>query len=163
MLRITKLADYGIVILTYLASNRESTYTARDMSRIVQLPHPVVSKILKQLGKAGLLTSQRGTKGGYGLSRNPQDITVAAVIRALEGPIAIAECIDVNRDCNLELGCPVRTHWHFINHAIQCALEKITLAEMTKPLNQSLVNLNLQAQQATTKVLDMNYEREQRH
>jgi FeS assembly SUF system regulator len=163
MLRVTKLADYGIVMLTYLAANRESTYTARDMAKIVQLPLPVVSKVLKLLGKAGLLTSQRGTKGGYGLARDPQEITVAAVIRALEGPIAVTECIALNRDCNLELGCPVRTNWHLINYAIQSALEKITLAEMTKPLSQALVGLTLTVPETASKNLEISYERQQQH
>ena len=137
MLRVTKLSDYGIVMLTYLANNRKSTYTARDLAQIVQLPQPVVSKVLKLLSKAGLLASQRGIKGGYGLARDPRDITVAAIIRALEGPIAVTECSDLNHDCSLELGCPVRTNWNFINSAIQSALENITLAEMTRPLSGS--------------------------
>ena len=163
MLRVTKLADYGIVMLTYLAANRENTYTARDMAKIVQLPFPVVSKVLKLLGKSGLLASQRGTKGGYGLARDPQEITVAAVIRALEGPIAVTECISPKRDCNLEQGCPVRTNWHLINNAIQSALEKITLAEMTKPLNQSLVSLCFPAQQAVPNNSGISYERQEQH
>jgi FeS assembly SUF system regulator len=141
MLRVTKLADYGIVMLMSFANNREFTYTSRDIAQIVHLPLPVVSKVLKFLSKAGILASQRGTKGGYGLARDPQQITIASVIRALEGPISVMECTGVNRDCSLELGCPVRTNWHLINTAIQSALEKITLAEMTKPLNGSLVGL----------------------
>ena len=143
MLRVTKLADYGIVMLTHFATHRESTYNARDIANVVRLPLPVVSKVLKLLSKAGLLASQRGTKGGYGLARSPEEITIAAIIRALEGPIAVTECTDVNRDCGLELGCPVRTNWHLINQAIQSALEKITLAEMTQPLHQPLINLTL--------------------
>ncbi len=143
MLRVTKLADYGIVMLTHFARHRESTFNARDIANVAKLPLPVVSKVLKLLSKAGLLISQRGTKGGYGLARPPEEITIAAVIRALEGPIAMTECTDINRDCDLELGCPVRTNWHLINRAIQSALEKITLAEMTQPLHQPLINLTL--------------------
>jgi FeS assembly SUF system regulator len=141
MLRVTKLADYGIVMLTYFATHRENTLNARDIASGVSLPMPVVSKVLKSLSKAGLLTSQRGTKGGYGLARPPEEITVAAIIRALEGPIAMTECTDMKRDCNLELGCPVRTNWHLINWAIQSALEKITLDQMTRPLHQPLINV----------------------
>jgi FeS assembly SUF system regulator len=141
MLRVTKLADYGIVMITYLATHRENTYAARDIAEIVHLPLPVVSKVLKLLSKAGLLSSYRGIKGGYGLAKEPQDITLASVICAIEGPIAVTECSAIAGDCNLELGCPVRTNWHFINYAIQSALEKITLAEMTKPLNKSVVSL----------------------
>jgi FeS assembly SUF system regulator len=141
MLRVTKLADYGIVILTYLAAHRENTYNARDIAAVVNLPLPVVSKILKLLGKSGFLISQRGIKGGYGLARPPEEITVAAIIRAVEGPIAVMECTDTSRDCELQRGCPVRTNWHLINRTIQSALEQITLAEMTQPLAPPLVNL----------------------
>ncbi len=144
MLRVTKLADYGIVMLTYFAAHGESTHNARDIAGIVRLPLPVVSKILKALARDGLLMSQRGTKGGYGLARKPEQITVADIIRALEGPIAVTECTDsVKGDCELEVRCPVRTNWHLINRAIYQALERITLAEMTQPLQEPLVSLRV--------------------
>jgi FeS assembly SUF system regulator len=143
MLRVTKLADYGIVMLTFFANHPESTYNARDIAKAVNLPLPVASKVLKLLSKAGLLASQRGTKGGYGLARPPQEITVASIIRALEGPIAVTECLDVGRACDLERGCPVKTNWHLINEAIHSALEKITLAQMKQPLHQSFIKLTL--------------------
>jgi FeS assembly SUF system regulator len=140
MLRVTKLADYGIVMLTYFATHPGSTFNARDIAKVVHLPLPVVSKVLKLLSRHGLLASQRGIKGGYGLARPPQYITVAEIIRALEGPIAVTECTDsLHGDCDLQIGCPVRTNWHLINQAIHDALEKITLAEMTQPLPQPLV------------------------
>jgi FeS assembly SUF system regulator len=143
MLRVTKLADYGIVMLAFFANHPESTYNARDIAKAVNLPLPVASKVLKLLSKAGLLSSQRGTKGGYGLARPPQEITVASIISALEGPIAVTECLDVGRDCDLERECPVKTNWHLINKAIHSALEKITLDQMKQPLHQSLVKLTL--------------------
>ena len=143
MLRVTKLADYGIVMLTFVATHPDSTYTARDIASNVKLPMPVASKVLKLLSKAGLLTSQRGTKGGYALARPPQDITVASIIRAFEGPIAVTACSDIKSFCGLEAGCPVRTNWHLINQAIHSALEKITLAHMTQPLHQPLITLNM--------------------
>jgi len=143
MLRVTRLADYGIVMLTHFATHPEGTYNARDIAHGANLPLPVASKVLKLLSKAGLLTSQRGTKGGYGLARPPEKITVAAIIEALEGPIAMTECTDRNRDCDLQSRCPVRGNWHLINRTIQTALENITLAEMIQPLHPSLFNLTL--------------------
>ncbi len=141
MLRVTKLADYGIVMLTWFATNSGSTFNARDVATVVRLPLPVVSKILKLLARHGLLASQRGIKGGYGLAKSPREITVAEIIRALEGPIAVTECTDsLHGDCGLQTGCPVRTNWHLINRAIHDALEKITLAEMTQPLPQASVD-----------------------
>jgi len=143
MLRVTRLADYGIVMLTHFAAHPEDTCNARDIANEARLPLPVASKVLKLLSKAGLLTSQRGTKGGYGLARPPDKITLAAVIEALEGPIAMTECTDRSRDCDLQSGCPVRGNWHLINRTIQTALENITLAEMTQPLQPPLIHLTL--------------------
>jgi FeS assembly SUF system regulator len=148
MLRVTKLADYGIVMMTYFAVQGGSTHNARDISGVVRLPLPVVSKILKSLARDGLLVSQRGTKGGYGLARKPEEITVAEIIRALEGPIAVTECTDrVKGGCELEIRCPVRTNWHRINQAIYQALERITLAEMTQSIHEPLVSLQVPSKQ----------------
>ena len=154
MLRVTKLADYGIVILTHLANNRSIKANARDISGEVRLPLPVVSKILKLLARHGLVESYRGTKGGYGLARSPEAISVAQIIRALEGPIAVTECTDKLRgDCGLQTGCPVCTNWHRINQAIHQALETITLAEMAQPLRRSLLNLSKPAKTGRFQVL----------
>jgi FeS assembly SUF system regulator len=142
MLRVTKLTDYAIVMMTFFANGGESTHNARDIANVVRLPLPVVSKILKLLAREGLLLSHRGIKGGYGLARPPKEITIAAIIRALEGPIAVTECSDIIKgECDLETGCPVRTNWHLINRAIFEALERITLAQMTQPLRQQVVDV----------------------
>jgi FeS assembly SUF system regulator len=142
MLRVTKLADYGIIMLTYFATHLDNTFNAKDIAKVVRLPLPVVSKILKLLARAGLLVSQRGMKGGYGLAFPPAQITVSAIIQALEGPIAVTECTDaIHGECGLETGCPVRTNWHLINQAIQRALEGITLEQMAQPLSRSMVQV----------------------
>ncbi len=150
MLRVTKLADYGIVMLTHFAANPENTYTAKGIAGVARLPLPIASKVLKLLSRSGLLISQRGIKGGYGLARRPEQITVASIIRALEGPIAITQCSDTKRDCGLQGDCPIQTNWHLINQAIHSALEKITLAQMTHPLPPSLVELNIPDMRAGT-------------
>jgi FeS assembly SUF system regulator len=95
------------------------------------LPPPTVSKLLRLLAKEGLLASHRGVKGGYGLARPAEDITVGSIIKALEGPIAITTCTnDTPGECEHESLCPVRGHWHLINLAIRQALDSITLADM---------------------------------
>ena len=101
----------------------------------------MTSKILKSLARVGLLVSHRGVKGGYSLARAPETITVAQIIGALEGPIAITECTEADSDCQVELSCPVRSNWHKINEAVLQALEGITLAEMTQPFRPALVRL----------------------
>ncbi len=142
MLRVTKLADYGIVMLTHMAGQGGASSNARDIAGAARLPLPVVSKILKSLARNGLLESKRGIKGGYGLARRPEDISVAEIIRALEGPIAVTECNDqIHGLCGLQTGCPVSANWHLINAAIYQALEKLTLADMARPLKPRQVNL----------------------
>jgi DNA-binding IscR family transcriptional regulator len=79
--------------------------------------------------------SHRGTKGGYSLSRPPGKITVAEIIRALEGPIAMTDCNE-NR-CDLEKGCPTRPHWQVVNRTIVEALGQLTLEAMGRPVTKS--------------------------
>ncbi len=141
MIRMTKQADYGIVLMTRLAGEPQRQFSAPELAEECQLPQPTVSKILKSLARGELLASHRGVKGGYALARDPQEISVAEIITALEGPIAITECIDdAPGECCQEPICPVRGNWQRINVAIRMALEQIKLAEMTHPIRaQTLV------------------------
>lgn len=143
MIRITKQTDYGIVLMTHMAADPERRYNAPDLSSEAQLPLPMVSKILKLLTRDGLLVSHRGVKGGYALARTPAEISVDEIVTALEGPIAITECIEHSPgECEHEEVCPTRGNWQLINQAVRQALERITLAEMTVPLaGEKLVTL----------------------
>ncbi|MBK7977550.1 MAG: SUF system Fe-S cluster assembly regulator [Deltaproteobacteria bacterium] len=139
MFRMTKQTDYGIVLLTRFASApMGQVHTARDLSEETLLPLPMVSKILKVLGRYGLLVSHRGVKGGYSLARRPEQITMIDIVGALEGPVAITECsLERPGACTQEPLCPVRTHWQRINQVVRDALAGLTLAEMTQPLPAS--------------------------
>jgi FeS assembly SUF system regulator len=131
MLRITKLTDYGIVLLVQLANGgKQGSQNARSMAEATSLPLPVVSKILKSLAQGGLLTSQRGAKGGYTLARRPEDVNVAEIIDALEGPIALMECNVGPGHCDQETNCAVRDPWQRINQAILETLKHVTLREL---------------------------------
>ena len=142
MIRITRQADYGIVLMTRLAADPERLYNAPELAENAGLPQPIVRKILKLLTREGLLASHRGVKGGYSLERAPESISIAEVIAALDGPIAITECItDAPGESDREPTCGVRTNWQRINHAILGALEQISLAEMIQPLPSPLVAL----------------------
>ncbi len=133
MLRITRETDYGIVLLTKMAKAVDHAYSAAVLARQCHLPAPMASKILKTLAQAGLLVSQRGARGGYSLARPPAAISVAEVIEALEGPIAITECSTDDPDaCVYKHYCGVNSHWNRINEVIRDALEGISLAEMTR-------------------------------
>ena len=136
MLRMTRLTDYGIVLLTHFVRHPERlTRNATELAAAAHLPQPTVSKILKILAREGLLVPHRGAKGGFSLARSPEDISVADVITALEGPIALTECSTHGTDrCGIESLCPVITNWRRINRAVLDALRGISLAEMASPL-----------------------------
>lgn len=143
MLRMTKQADYGIVLMTHLASAHDrQQVSAPDLGAETRIPLPMVSKILKLLVRAGLLISHRGVKGGYALARPAREISVAALIEALDGPIAFTECIEeAPGSCSQESVCGVKENWQKINAVVRLALESITLADLTGPLSQPLVQL----------------------
>jgi FeS assembly SUF system regulator len=131
MIRITKQADYGIVLMTHLSRNPDKLHTAPELASQTQLPLPIVSKVLKLLGRAELLNAHRGVKGGYTLARIPKAISVAEVIQAVEGPIALTECVEGSlSECSMESFCPLQDPWQLINQAVHQALSSITLAQM---------------------------------
>lgn len=136
MLRITKQSDYGIVLLSYMAGDASrEIYNARDVASEAGLPLPMVSKTLKALARAGLLVSQRGVNGGYGLARPAAEISVAEIVEALEGPIAMTECsVETPGLCDQEGQCPAQANWMKINRAVQAALETVSLEDMIQPV-----------------------------
>jgi FeS assembly SUF system regulator len=130
MLRISKLTDYATVILAYLAKQPQAIQTTRVIATKTSLSVPTVSKLLKQLTRCGLLIAQRGSKGGYRLAKPAQQISIAQIIHALEGMIALTECSHHNNQCHVTQTCAVRHHWQRINHQIHATLMNISLAEM---------------------------------
>lgn len=135
MLRISKLTDYGIVLLVRFAqAPGGTTLTAREMAAATELPLPVVSKMLKSLASADLLASHRGSRGGYQLTRQPEAVSVAEIIEALDGPIALMECVIATGICEQESHCGLRSPWQRINRAVHSTLTQVTLAELAADL-----------------------------
>ena len=135
MIRLSKLADYGIVLLTYFAQGDKDILTARDLAAQSRLPLPTVAKILKALCRGGLLISQRGVNGGYALARGASDISVVDIIATIEGPIAMTECsVTAPGLCEFEAACPVRSNWRRINDTVVQALAGLSLIDMKQPL-----------------------------
>ena len=133
MIRISRLTDYGIVLLSQMAAHPQRVHTAAELAAETHLPLPTVSKLLRLLAKDGLLQSQRGVNGGYGLARTPEEITVSSAVAALEGPIALTTCTSaMPSDCSHEPICPVRGHLNLINLAIRQALDSVTLADLAR-------------------------------
>lgn len=134
MIRITRETDYGIMLMTTMALDASQSYSAAALARRSHVSLPMVSKILKTLARAGLLVSQRGSRGGYSLARSAEEISAADIIDALEGPIAITECsADGAHLCSHQDYCGVGGHWNRINRAIREALKNINLLEMSQP------------------------------
>jgi FeS assembly SUF system regulator len=132
VLRISKLTDYGTVLLAHLAANREDVCSAADVAAATGIALPTVSKLLKSLAKSGLVTSTRGANGGYELARSPAEISAADVIDALEGPVSITECSSIDSLCEHEGVCSVGGAWQRINVAIRRALDDITLSDLLR-------------------------------
>lgn len=133
MLRMGKLTDYGIVLMSYLADNSTVQHNAHTLSDAVHVPLPTVRKVLKALSQAGLLDSERGAHGGYSLTRDPSKISIAEVITAIEGPIALTECVSSESHCDQEVHCAVQTNWERINSAVYHALDEVKLSDMLVP------------------------------
>lgn len=133
MLRISKLTDYGTVVMTYLARENDRLHAVSEIAAEIRVAAPTVSKILKQLMREGLVLSHRGVKGGYALARPPEAISVVEIIDALEGRVGLTECGSGPGVCSQESACSVRTNWQRINSAVREALANVTLAEMAEP------------------------------
>jgi FeS assembly SUF system regulator len=135
MIRMSKLTDYAIVLLTHLArSPGTMTMTAQELAALSKVPLPTVSKLCKELSKAGIVVSHRGRHGGYGLARPADQISVAQIVEALEGPIALTECSSPGTEtCGIEATCPAKASWDPVSRAIHGALQNLPLSAIAPP------------------------------
>ena len=130
MLRVTKLTDYATVVLTVLAARPGDVLSAADLAETSGLETPTVSKLLKPLAQAGLVSSLRGAHGGYRLSRDAAEISLIEIVEAMEGPLAMTECSQHENHCGIAHQCGVRSNWRLINDVVADALRSVTLAQM---------------------------------
>ncbi len=134
MIRMSRLADYAVILMTHIAGRPRTLLNGPEIAAELRLPAPTVSKVLKRLSGDGLLRSHRGVKGGYSLALAPDDISVADIIAAVEGPVALTECVDsATGACDLESHCPTRRNWQIINDVVRDSLSKVSLADMLTP------------------------------
>ena len=131
MIKLSKLADYGVALLTHLANAPRDTHSAQQVADATGIPLPTVSKLLSAFARAELLTTTRGAKGGFRLARRPADISVAEIVVAIDGPIALTQCLeDTAGSCTVEPICPSRPAWHTINQAVRQAFQSVSLADL---------------------------------
>ena len=139
MLRITKETDYAVLLLAKMCSGRESLHTTTSLSNESGISLPMTRKILKKLVKANLLNSQRGTGGGYILSRSPANISFIEIIEAPEGPIAMTQCLMPDgADCPQRPTCITQGSWKQLNSAIRYLLSNYSLYYITNPLSSEV-------------------------
>jgi FeS assembly SUF system regulator len=134
MIRLSRLADYAVLLMSRMANTPDRVHNAVDIAEATGLPAPTVCKLLATLAREGLLKSVRGAKGGYGLAMPAREISVAKIIAAIDGPIAITHCIEHPGSCDVETLCPSRYGWQAINRAVQQALEGVSLSEISRSL-----------------------------
>jgi FeS assembly SUF system regulator len=138
MLRIAKLTDYATVLMVRLAREPAHCFSATQLADELGLPQPTVAKLLKRLLRAQLLASVRGAGGGYSLAHAPHAISVADVVNAIEGPVALTECALGRGNCSLEQDCATRANWQLISRAVRVALEAVSLADMAVPQSRPI-------------------------
>lgn len=143
MLRISRLTDYGTMILVHLAARADYVCSASDVANHTRLALPTVQKLLKLLARGDLVRSVRGAEGGYALARPPGDISASAILAVLEGPPGLTECSTGDHQCELEASCQVSGAWQKLDRAIRHALDGVTLADLADPPREfPVVNLS---------------------
>lgn len=131
MIKLSKMTDYAVVLLADMAGRGGELVSATMLAEVTKLPEPTVSKILKTLARHNIITSTRGMNGGYALGRKPDEINMAHVITATDGPITLTACVDQNVECcDRASACSMKGQWNPVNIAMQNALENVSLKQM---------------------------------
>jgi FeS assembly SUF system regulator len=139
-MRLSSLADYAVVMMA--AATRHDTgarLSATALAAETGVPLPTAQKLVGKLAGAGLIETSRGTGGGFVVARRPDAISLADIIEAVDGPIALTTCVDDHRsDCALEGSCRVRPHWAVVNEAVRSAFAGVTLDQLCDPVSASM-------------------------
>lgn len=133
MIKLSRLADYAVVLLSQMTFAPGAVHNTADLSARTGIPGPTVSKLLAMLTRGGIVRSVRGARGGYTLAQDADSISAAAIIIAIDGPIALTQCAEEEGSCTVESLCPTRGGWHRVNQVIREALASVSLAELVVP------------------------------
>jgi len=133
-MRLTSLADYAVVVMAAAARHpAAASLSAGRLAEETGVPLPTAQKVMGRLAAAGLLISARGAGGGFRLARPAGGISLADIIEAVEGPIAMTNCIEGSiHDCALEGSCRVKPHLNAANDAVRGALQGVSLATLAE-------------------------------
>lgn len=142
MLKINKLTDYATLIMSYLAVSKAKIASTAEISRDLGLGQATVSKLLKILCQAELITSFRGSNGGYQLARSSEEISLIDIIAAIEGKMGVTECCTRENLCGIDTLCSLKDNWKVINNIILMALKDLSLKDMLRPLPNKKLNVD---------------------
>lgn len=132
-MRLSHLADYAVVLMTAAARRPAGArLSATELSSDTGVPLPTTQKLMGQLAGSGLLTSVRGAGGGFTLSRPAGEISLADIVEAVEGPIAMTVCSEGRTDCALDAHCRVKPHMGLVGNAVRGALGAVRLTELAR-------------------------------
>lgn len=134
MFKLSKLADYAVVLLANIAAKPAELWNAKTLSELTHIPQPTVVKLMKILAKSNLLLSERGTHGGYRLSRPPEEVSLLDVIHAADGPVTLTSCAKMDGQCDFEASCCVKQNWRKISFVLTSLLAKISIRDMVSDL-----------------------------
>lgn len=131
MIKLSNLADYAVVLMSAIATRGDDIHTAASLNFDTKVPLPTVSKILGKMAKANLLMSHRGIGGGFSMTLDAKNISIADIIEAVDGPVQLTNCLsEENTCCDYEPVCLTRSKWDKINNAVYQALNNVPLLEM---------------------------------
>lgn len=133
MLTLTRKTEYALIAVCHLARVGRQVVSARDIAEEHAVPLPLLMNVLKRLNRTGLVNSVRGARGGYLLAVSPQEITLAGLIGAIEGPVHLTRCTNpskTRRTCNLTSTCPVRGSLVKVHHRLNEFLSEVSIAEL---------------------------------
>ena len=137
MIRLAKLADYGLLIACSLHEPGQQLLKLDQVADLTKLSIPTVRKVMKLLVDGEVVHSERGVKGGYSLAAPSHHISLAKVLRAIEGGVALTDCCADARFCDVKQSCTVQTNWLVINQTINEIFERLTLKDMTSKLSRN--------------------------
>ena len=134
MLRLNRMTDYAIVVLGALAHRQGEVLATAQIASLTGLTQPTVAKVAKRLQSCDLLETRRGVNGGYQLTGDPATMSLAAIIEAVEGPIAVNGCVDGAQDpCAVSNCCFMSNQWNKVNGTVRAALDSVSLADLIDP------------------------------
>ena len=133
MLRLSRLTDYATAALGWMAEHPGRIVPVAELAQALRLEDPTVAKVLKRLAQAGVVESFRGAAGGYRLARPAEQINLASIVEALEGPIGMTDCA-AGANCEHARYCGVSAPWQRISAVVADTLSRMSLADLARPM-----------------------------